>query len=208
MQQWQPGMALKPMPSLYVQLAPSYDVSEGATQYVTTIADPTAAAFGGKRYVFAFIRTRTMSLETRVNWTFTPNLTLQLYAQPFIASGDYQRLREFAAPRTLRMLDYGRDVGTLTKNAAAGTYTIDPDGSGPAAAFTIANPNFTARSLRGTAVVRWEYRPGSTIFFAWTQQRAGSSVDGTIDFSRDQSAMWRDPAENVFVVKMNYWLGR
>jgi len=208
MQQWQPGMALKPMPSLYVQLAPSYNVSENATQYVTTVADPTAAAFGGKRYVFAFIRTRTASLETRVNWTFTPNLTLQLYAQPFIASGDYQRLREFAAPRTLRMLDYGRDVGTLTKNAAAGTYTIDPDGTGPAAAFTIANPNFTARSLRGTAVVRWEYRPGSTIFFAWTQQRSGVSDDGTIDFSRDQAAMWRDPAENVFVVKVNYWLGR
>jgi hypothetical protein len=208
MQQWQPGMALKPMPSLYVQLAPSYSRSEGATQYVTTITDPTATAFGGKRYVFAFIRTRTLSLETRVNWTFSPNLTLQLYAQPFIASGDYQRLREFARPRSRTLLDYGRDVGTLSRNDATGVYTIDPDGAGPAAAFTLRDPNFTARSLRGTAVLRWEYRPGSTIFFAWTQQRSGASADGTIDFSRDQAALWRDPADNVFLVKVNYWLGR
>jgi hypothetical protein len=158
--------------------------------------------------VFAFIRTRTLSMDTRVNWTFSPNLTLQLYAQPFIASGDYLRLREFAAPRTPTMRDYGRDAGTLTRNASTGAYTIDPDGAGPAAAFTIANPNFTARSLRGTAVLRWEYRPGSTIFFAWTQKRSGFTDDGTIDFSRDQAAMWRDPAENVFLVKVNYWLGR
>lgn len=208
MRQLQPGIALKPMPSLYVQLAPSYEMSESATQYVTTVSDPTATAFGGKRYVFAFIRTATLSLETRANWTFTPDLTLQLYLQPFIASGDYQRFREFAAPRTRRVLDYGRDVGTLTRSAATGAYTVDPDGAGPAAAFTFGDPNFTARSLRGTAVLRWEYRPGSTIYFAWTQQRAGVSADGTLDFGRDQSALWRDPADNVFVVKMNYWLGR
>jgi hypothetical protein len=206
-QQWQPGIALKPMPSLYVQLAPSYQVSEDGAQYVTTVTDPTAAAFGGKRYVFGFIRTRTLSLETRINWTFTPDLTLQLYAQPFFASGDYERFREFAAPRMLRKLDYGRDIGTISRGAS-GVYTVDPDGTGPAATFSFGDPNFSARSLRGTAVLRWEYRPGSTVYFAWTQQRAGFSDDGTLDFRRDQSALWRDPADNVFLVKLNYWLGR
>jgi hypothetical protein len=208
MLQLMPGVALKPMSSLYIQLAPAYVSSESSTQYVTTVADPTAAAFGGNRYVFAFIRTRTLSLETRVNWTFTPNLTLQLYAQPFLASGDYQRFREFAAPRTIRKVDYGRDVGTITRDAATAMYTVDPDGAGPAAAFSFGDPNFAARSLRGTAVLRWEYRPGSTVYFAWTQQRSGVGPEGSLDFSRDQSALWRDPADNVFLVKANYWLGR
>lgn len=206
-QQWQPGIALKPMPSLYVQLAPSYEVSDDAAQYVTTVADPTAAAFGGNRYVFGFLRTRTLSLETRINWTFTPELTLQLYAQPFFASGDYGRFREFAAPRMLRKLDYGRDIGTIARRAT-GVYTVDPDGTGPAASFSFGDPNFSARSLRGTAVLRWEYRPGSTVYFAWTQQRAGVGPEGSLDFRRDQSALWRDPADNVFLVKVNYWLGR
>jgi hypothetical protein len=206
--QVQPGVALKPMPSLYIQLAPAYNLSDNAAQYVMTVADPTAVAWGGNRYVFAFIRTRTLSLETRVNWTFTPNLTLQLYAQPFLASGDYQRFREFASPRTITKLDYGRDIGTITRDAATARYTVDPDGAGPAAPFSFGDPNFVSRSLRGTAVLRWEYRRGSTVYFAWTQQRSGLGTQGVLDFSRDESALWRDPADNVFLVKVNYWLGR
>jgi hypothetical protein len=175
---------------------------------VTTAADPTATAFGGTRYVFALLRARTVSLDTRVNWTFRPALTLQLFAQPFIASGDYQTFREFAAPRTVRKLDYGHDVGTIVRDPATRVYTVDPDGAGPAASFKIADPNFTARSLRGTAVLRWEYRPGSTAYFVWTQQRSGASDAGTLDFGHESSALFRDRPDNVFLVKLTYWLGR
>jgi hypothetical protein len=205
-----PGIALKPAASVFIQLSPGYSADEDAAQYVTTVGDPTATSFGGNRYVFAFIRTKTVSFDTRVNWTLKPDLTLQLYAQPFFASGNYSGFREFAAPRTLRKLEYGRDIGSIT--ATAGGYSIDPDstasGNGPAARFTIGNPNFSYRSLRGTAVLRWEYRPGSTMFFVWTQQRQGSTADGDYQFSRDYSALFRDRPDNVFLVKATYWIGR
>jgi hypothetical protein len=172
------------------------------------VEDPTATAFAGTRYVFAFIKTRTLSLDTRVNWTFTPNLTLQLFAQPFFASGDYMRFREFAAPRTVRKLEYGRDIGTITRDAS-GSYTVDPDGTGgPAEAFTFDDPDFSVRSLRGTAVLRWEYRPGSTVYFVWTQQRSGEAATGTFDFNRAYPALLRDRPDNVFLIKVSYWLGR
>ncbi len=93
---------------------------------------PTASAFDGNRYVFGYITTKTVSLDTRVNWTFTPDLTLQLFALPFIASGDYSSFREFAAPRTLDKLVYGRDAGMISYDDAASTYRVDPDASGPA----------------------------------------------------------------------------
>ena len=70
------------------------------------------------------------------------------------------------------------------------------------------NPDFNVRSLRGTAVMRWEYRPGSTLFFVWTQQREGFDQFGDFDFNRDRSALFRDRATNVFQVKATYWLGR
>jgi hypothetical protein len=187
-------------------LSPSYVVDEDAAQYVKTVKDPTAAAFGGNRYVFSFIKTYTVSFDTRVNWTLKPDLTLQLFAQPFFASGDYTGFREFAAPRTIRKLEYGRDIGTISKTGS--TYTVDPDDTGPAAPFTIDDPNFSFRSLRGTAVLRYEYRPGSTLYFVWTQQRAGSAAFGDFDFSRDNSALWRDRPDNVFLIKATYWLGR
>jgi hypothetical protein len=70
------------------------------------------------------------------------------------------------------------------------------------------NPDFNVRSLRGTAVMRWEYRPGSTLYFVWTQVREGFDNFGTFDFSRDRSALFRDRPTNVFQVKATYWLGR
>jgi hypothetical protein len=85
---------------------------------------------------------------------------------------------------------------------------VDPDGTGPAAAFSFGDPNFSNRSLRGTAVLRWEYRPGSTMFFVWTQQRAGSAAFGDHDLRRDTKALLGDRPDNVFLVKATYWLGR
>jgi hypothetical protein len=202
-----PGVAIKPAGNVFIQLSPSWEWSQDAAQYVTTVKDPTATAFGGSRYVFGYITTRTLSIETRVNWTIRPEITMQLYVQPFLASGDYESFREFAAPRTERKLDYGRDVGTITRSAT-GQYTVDPDGAGPASAFSFNDPNFTSRSLRGTAVLRWEYRPGSTMFFVWTQQRSGNDVFGDLDFRRDSGALLADRPDNVFLVKATYWLGR
>jgi hypothetical protein len=208
----QPGLALKPSTNVFISLSPSFVADEDAAQYVTTVTDPTATAFYGNRYVFAFIKTRTLSLDTRVNWTFNPNLTLQLFAQPFIASGAYSAFREFAAPRTYHKLIYGEDVGTITRTPATASanaqYNVDPDNGGPAAAFSFDDPDFTFRSLIGNAVLRWEYRPGSTVFFVWTQSRTGSDTNGNFDFGTQRSAIFRDRPTNVFQVKVNYWIGR
>jgi hypothetical protein len=138
---------------------------------------------------------------------------LQLFAQPFIASGSYSSFREFAAPRTLRKVIYGKDVGTIVRTPATATngasYTVDPDGTaGPASPFTFGDPDFTFRSLIGNAVLRWEYRPGSTVFFVWTQNRTGSDTNGEFDFGKQRTQIFRDRPTNVFQVKVNYWLGR
>ncbi|HET7321311.1 MAG TPA: DUF5916 domain-containing protein, partial [Longimicrobiaceae bacterium] len=203
-----PGVALKPAANLFIQLSPTYSRDEDDAQYVTAVADPTATDFFGTRYVFGYIDTKTVSLDTRVNWTFTPKLTLQLFAQPFIASGDYTSFRQFSAPRTLDKQVYGSDVGTIGYDEDTRTYRVDPDAAGPAQPFTFANPDFTTSSLRGTAVLRWEYRPGSTLFFVWTQERSGFERVGTFDFGSARTQLFRDRPTNVFQIKATYWIGR
>jgi hypothetical protein len=207
-----PGVALKPASNVFISLTPTFNSDEEVAQYVTTEADPTATAFYGSRYVFAYLKSTTWSLDTRVNWTFTPNLTLQLYVQPYFSTGAYSSFREFAAPRTLKKLVYGQDVGTIVRTPGTPTtsaqYTVDPDGAGPAAPFTFADPDFAYRSLIGNAVLRWEYRPGSTVYFVWTQNRSGSSAVGDFDFTRDRRALFGDRPTNIFQVKANFWIGR
>ena len=99
------------------------------------------------------------------------------------------------------------DRGTIAY--ANGTYTVDPDGAGPAAPFSFADPNFNFRSLRGDAVLRWEYRPGSTIYFVWTQERSGTAATGIGDLQlgRDLPGLVRVPPQNIFLVKFSYWVG-
>jgi len=203
------GITWRPASNVSLSLGPSYNYDETDAQYLMTVTDSTAAAFFGHRYVFAGIRQRTLSMNTRLNITFSPNLTLELFAQPFISSGDYVDFKEYAAPRQLSKLVYGQDIGTVTTDHANGTveYTIDPDGSGPAEPFQFSDPNFTFRSLRGNAVFRWEYTPGSTLFLVWTRSSSSSLDAGRLDFNRDAGALFRGPADNIFLIKINYWLG-
>ncbi|MBA2707721.1 MAG: hypothetical protein H0U59_07960 [Gemmatimonadaceae bacterium] len=209
-----PSLTYKPSPSVNVTVSPSWDHDFTAQQFVTSRSDATApAGFGGVRYVFGRLEQKTFAVNTRVNATFTPNLTLELFAQPFLASGHYTSFKEFAKPKSGEMIYYGRDNGstvTATTDASGGTtgYAVDPDGGGAAAAFTFDNPDFNVRSLRGTAVMRWEYRPGSTLFFVWTQQREGFDSFGDFEFSRDRSQLFRDRPTNIFQVKATYWLGK
>ena len=159
------------------------------------------------RYIFGNLHQTTLSLDTRLNWTFTTNLSLQLYAQPFVSAGKYTSFKEFLTPRTRQFGVYGADRGTISRSQD-GVYTIDPDGTGPAPAFELADPNFNTRSLQGDAVIRWEYRPGSTIFFVWQQQRNGVAPIGDFGLTRDVGDIFREQSTNVFLLKATFRLGR
>lgn len=207
------GVDIRPASNITVGFSPSYSRSTGVMQYVTAVPDPTNTAFFGSRYILSDLLQKTVGFDTRVNMTFSPTLTFELYAQPFISSVHFARFKQVATPRSQTLQVFGEDVGTvatqLDQNGRIETYTIDPDGTGPAAAFAVANPDFVTRSLRGNAVLRWEYRPGSTLFLVWT--RTGSNDDGrlgNLDFSRDLDALFGAKSDNIFLVKVNFWLNR
>jgi hypothetical protein len=124
----------------------------------------------GSRYVFASLHQTQISLDTRVEWTFSPKLSFQLYVQPLIVSGDYTRFKELRAPRQFEFDVYGKQKGTVGTDSS-GAVVIDPDAGGPAPSFDFSNPDFNFRSFRGNAVLRWEYRPGSALFLVWQQGR-------------------------------------
>ena len=198
-----------PVPAVSLTMGPSYSVSKSEAQYVTTVEDATATDFYGRRYVFADLRQRTLSLNTRLNVTFTPNMTLQLFAQPFISSNDYSEWKEYARPRDSERLVYGVDIGSAnTVEAEDGrTVFIDPDGAGPADVFFFDEPDFNLRSLRGNAVFRWEYMPGSTLFLVWTQSRSSFENVGDLDIGRDRAELFRADPDNILLIKVNYWIG-
>ncbi|MEQ1857628.1 MAG: DUF5916 domain-containing protein, partial [Longimicrobiales bacterium] len=211
------GLNLTANPSEQVTLrfGPGYRRAFNTAQYVTAVDDALATTTYGRRYLFADLDQTTLSLETRMDVTLTPAVSLQLYVEPFISTGDYQGLKEFERRRAFEFLEYGVEVGTLTQ-APTGEYTVDPDGTGAATAFNVTNRDFSYRSLLGNAVLRWEWREGSTLYLVWQQRRIDSLTNrgpsgtdawvGDFDWGRDAADMFGAQADNIFAIKVNYWL--
>ena len=208
---------VRPSSALSIQLRPRYSLQSDAGQYVTsTSALPYAPTFG-RRYLFGDIDRKTLSLETRLDYTFSPTLTFQLYAQGLLSSGDYLRYKQLNNPSTFDFryfaegsaLTVGGEVlcaaGSICRDAS-GTQHVDLDGDG-LSDFAFGDRDFNVRSLVGNAVLRWEYRPGSTIFLVWQRQQRDSAAVGDFDFGRDIDQLWGIPADNRFILKINYWLG-
>ncbi|HUF66419.1 MAG TPA: DUF5916 domain-containing protein, partial [Gemmatimonadaceae bacterium] len=199
------GITLRPAPSWSLAAEPNVGRAYTVAQYTDVVPDPTATHSHAARYVFAELEQTTLSLETRLDITFTPDLSLQVYAQPFIATAEFGAPAELSRPGAYEFHIYGVDIGD-TEAVPGGTRVYPQGRSGEAAAFTVPDRDFTLRSLRGNAVLRWEYRPGSTIFMAWQQERSSSLDTGVLDFERDRSALFATRSDNVFVLKVNYWL--
>lgn len=210
-------VGLRPSPRVELQLEPSWSRSTDGAQYVGTSRTLPWEPTFGPRYLFGSLERETLSMQTRLNVAFTPALTLQLFAQPFLSSGAYVRYRQLERPGTYAFVDFPEgEHGTVGGTAAcAGGQTcvdgvgrryLDFDGDG-LADHSLTDPDFVVRSLRGNAVLRWEYRPGSTLFLVWQQQRASEGEGGRLDMGRDLGALAGGPADNVLIVKVNYWFG-
>src|SRR6185436_19556507 len=126
-------------------------------------------------------------MTLRVNWAFSPHLTLQAYAQPYIASVHYNEFKDVNNPGADRYTDRFRMLG-------AGDYAFTE--SNTPAALVFDRPDFNFRLLRSTVVLRWEYRPGSTVFAIWKHgQTEDTFDDGRFRIGRDLSALGRADSE-------------
>ena len=160
-----------------LRLGPDFRRTFTNSQFVTSVSDPLATATYGRRYIFAPIDQTTVSLETRLNITVSPTLTFELFAQPLLSRGNYGGLKEFSEPGTLDFKAYGSDVGTIGRRTD-GYYVVDPDGSGAASSFSVSDRDFNFRS-HGV---------------------------GTFDLGSDAGELFGLTPDNIFLVKVNYWL--
>jgi hypothetical protein len=182
-----------------------YSRVHNASQYVDAVGDPLAVKTFGTRYVFGVLDQKQISTTFRLNWTFTPKLSFQLYMQPFLSAGAYSSIMELAQPGTFTFNRYGEGASTI--RFLDGQYWINPNGpAGSGPGFSIADPNFNYKSLRANAVFRWEYMPGSTIYFVWTNEKMDYESRGDFAVDRDVSRLFRTAPDNVYSVKITYWI--
>ncbi len=191
------SLTYRPSPAIRVSLVPRYNRLHEVAQYVTTVENTGYAPTYGNQYVFATLDQRTVDIGIRTEWTASSRLSLQLYLQPFVSSGDYSDYKYLTRPRD----DQFTPLDALAYDANANTYR----GAGVnAVAFD--NPDFNFRSVRGSAVARWEFRPGSAMYVVWSENRSDVVSQGDFRFRRDFAALPHAPSDDVFLIKFSYWL--
>jgi hypothetical protein len=194
-------LAFRPGPRWYLQATPNYLYSRDPRQYVTQAADAGATATYGVRYIFATIDQTQWGVQFRFNYAFQPDLTLEVYAEPFVASGAYARHGELPAPRRRDLRIYGEAAGTTATRDSSGAVQVT-DG---AVAFTLANRDFDVTSWRSNVVLRWEWRPGSTLFLVWQQNRGASTPTGQRARVDDLFRGLGADGDNFLAVKATWW---
>jgi hypothetical protein len=180
------GFSMRPAPSWQLSLDPSFTRERATRQYVTR-ADGGRPETFGSRYIFGVIDRSTVSMQVRFGYTFKPDLNLDFYAEPFAASGRYERLGELLAAGSRDLLFYGEN------GANAAPSTLD-------------SPDFNVRSFRSNLVLRWEWRPGSTLYGVWQQNRHASGPSGDRVGPGSLFGSLSAAGDNIFAIKTSVWI--
>lgn len=213
-------------PSIYAQASdaltlsfePVWTRAYNTDQYFGVRPAP-GRALNGRRYLFADTRIASVGVGVRADWAFSPRLTFQAVVTPQVDAVQFGGFRELATARTYDFVRYGTtrgssapvDVGSDGSDLPPADptqpdrYRIDPGDGG--ATFTIPNRDYTRLSLRGNAVLRWEYRPGSTVFVVWQQVRDENTDFRGMDVFGSVPDAFTAAVQNVFLLKATYWFG-
>jgi hypothetical protein len=168
---------LQPLTELQASISTNYSFGNTAAQW---IENSDLDGDGTDDHVYGTLKRDVLDVTGRVTYSFTRDLTLQVFLQPFVAVGAYSDIRTLARPRS-----FDFNPAEL------------PD-----------NPDFNTKSLRTNTVLRWEYRPGSTLFVVWNRSASDESRPGIFAPWQDVGGAFAADGSHVFMIKMNYWLGR
>ena len=194
------NMSVRPKPQWQLSLTPSYTQSKDSQQYVTTLTGGREETFG-RRYIFSYIDRTTISTQVRLSYTVRPDLTFDLYMEPFAASGDFYDYGELSSPGSLERIKYGESGTTLVTNPD-GSQTVTAHG----ATFRLDDRDFNTRSFNSNAVVRWEWLPGSTMYLVWQQQRSEREILADPVGFGDAFRSFTVPGTNILLFKTSWWL--
>ncbi|MCK6559761.1 carbohydrate binding family 9 domain-containing protein [candidate division KSB1 bacterium] len=193
-------LAFRPLNALSLQFNPYYGFNRDELQYVNTLAHGAQS-----RYVFGRLQQKTVALTARVDYSITPNLSVQYYGQPFVSVGKFSQFKRITAPRAD---DYAERFHVFTneiaREEAKGLLQVDEDLDGNTD-YAFENPDFNFQQFRSNLVVRWEYSPGSTVFLVWSQGRTGTNPAGGFSFRNNLNDLFNVYPDNVFLIKLNRW---
>ncbi len=202
------GLGFEPTDRFAFRVAPGVSWMTDRRQYYTERDRDTDRTYG-QRYIFSTVDRKTVSMQLRANYSFTPDLNLEFYAEPFASSGKFSRFGELPEARSFDLREYGTDGTTIEEKVE-----VDEDGNSTriyevtdgAETFFLDDFDFNTVSFRSNLVMRWEFRPGSTLFVVWQRNLSDYANIGDPVNVSDMFSSLGAAGQNILAIKLSYWL--
>lgn len=194
------GCSFRPNDVLSFSFKPSYTSALNSLQWVTLISEQDKP-----EYIFGRVKFNQASLELRLNYSITPNLSIQYYCQPFIAAGKYSHFKEITNPMASKYTDRFHQFTSneIQKDETRNIYQVENEQNGELD-YEFQNPDFNEKQLISNLIIRWEYFAGSTIYLVWSQNRSGLVHTGSFDLSDNINELTSLFPHNIFLLKISH----
>lgn len=196
-----PALDYRISSALQLNINASYLKNHNYYQYVQTIT-----LGSDKYYLMGHLEQQTFGITLRLDYYVTPDLSIRYYGSPFISTGIYSGFKKVMSPRASNIDNrcYSYEPDEILYNTLERKYYVDEDRDG-LTDFSFKNPDFNFMQFRSNFVVRWEFKPGSNIYFVWTHDRTGLENSSFSGISQSFSDLFNIYPDNIFLVKFNYW---
>lgn len=209
-------LTFRPTPAWEFSVGPTYRTSRDAAQFVTSTGEVGYEPTFGRRHLFADLEREQVSMDTRLEFTVSPDLSLQFFGQPLLSANDFTTYKQLARPSSFEFLRFeegdprteGGEVVACEGGRTClreGTRYVDFEGDG-SVDFSFGEETFNLRSFVGDAVLRWEYLSGSTLFLVWRQDRRDLGPEPGLDVGRELDALLEGASRDEFILKVQHFL--
>lgn len=190
----------RPFNSFSISIIPSFVNNNKVLQYVNSLQQKKFV-----RYILGTIEQKTASLTLRLDYYITPDLSIQYYGQPFVSSGKYKDFKKVIDPKAENFYDriHVFNKEEISYDNEKGTYEVDENMDGKID-YTFSNPDYNFRQFRSNLIIRWEFRPGSTLYLVWNQGITGTSKLDNFNILDEFSELFELTPHNIFLLKFSY----
>jgi len=194
------SISYRPSKKIQLTLSPDFTISSRKLQYFTDLDWNS-----NKRYIVASLRNKEYVLSFRVQYSINPELTIQYYARPYLTSGKYSEYKMITDPLASKFKDRFSTYTSsqISYDAVNGEFNIDENTDGTTD-YSFSKSDFNFIDLQSNLIVRWEYRPGSTLFFVWTMGKQNSYDTYSTSIGRDVDNLFTSYPHNIFLLKFSY----
>ena len=199
------SLELSPREHYSISISPDYAWNYDESQWVDNLYSYPEYIYLGS--VYGKLTSQTISLGIRMNYSFTPDMSLQLFTQPFLAIGKYDSYRLLMENKTYQFQEnfpfYGIAINDITLTEENTAYEVDDPYWDD---YNNHNYDFNTKSLNWQSVFRWEYRPGSVLFFVWSFSSYEDQELLDFNISKSYRKLFEQVATHKFLIKYNYWM--